>query len=104
MRQIYSSILISQFFNTAVILLLTNANFEDFYLLSLLPFRGKNKDFTTQWHLEAGPLIVQTMLVVSISPYTSFITSYIFKVIPRLMDSGFEHLTNKDFKSKKTTI
>jgi hypothetical protein len=44
------------------------------------------------------------MVVMSLSPYTSFATSYIFKIIPRLMDSGLSHLTDPDFKSKKTTI
>jgi hypothetical protein len=87
-----------------VILLLTNANFENFYILSILPFRGKNKDFTTQWHLEAGPLIVQTMLVVAFAPYTSFILSYLQKLALRLNDSGFSHLTNPNFTSKTTTI
>lgn len=103
-KQIYSSILISQFFNTAIILLISDANFEDFKLLSFLPFKGSNKDFTTQWHVVTGPLIVQTMLVLAFSPYYTFVPSYLQKFILRCYDSGLGHLTNPLFKTKKTTV
>jgi predicted permease len=52
----------SQFLNTGLILLLTNANFDN-TPLSWLPIKNQFSDFTQNWYDMVGDEIVKTMMI-----------------------------------------
>ena len=72
------SVFLTQFFNTGILLLFTNANFEHSFL-SFIPINGEHSDFSTRWYLDMGPLLIRTMQVISIFPYLNFIIFYFLK-------------------------
>ena len=60
------SIFVGQFINTAVLIVLNNANFKDFDggngPLSLIFFVGTETDFTVTWYKVVGTTIMRTMI------------------------------------------
>lgn len=60
---IMGTIYISQLFNTAFLLLMMNANFNDFGSENLkwVFFGGRLTDFGTLWYKKVGSVIVSTM-------------------------------------------
>ena len=58
-RSIMYTIFITQLFNTGLIIIFADANLEDHFLGMILPISaGEHKDFSSQWYLEIGPIIV----------------------------------------------
>jgi hypothetical protein len=50
------------YFNTAILILLTNANTED-TILEWLPFNGAYTDLDKNWYLQVGKGLILTMLI-----------------------------------------
>lgn len=65
---IMTSVFITSFINTGILLLLTNANFE-YTFLSFLPIKNQFADFTVSWFTNIGGSIAQTMLIQACMPY-----------------------------------
>ena len=98
------SIFLMQYFNTALIILLYNANFK-YTFLNSLKLEQQYPDFTTGWYREVGSIIVRTMQIQALMPLINFILDYIVIYIKRKLDSGFCSCFNKEKKAtKKTTI
>lgn len=102
------SIFAAQYFNTAIILLLTNANFENtvFKFAPAWVTKGIYSDFHTRWYFETGNLIVQTMLIFAIFPYLNFFIYYILSYFFRALDAGplYFKKNEKEFKTKLSSV
>lgn len=98
------SIFIAQYFNTGIILLLTNADFENGSFLVFLGdlFQGSFSDFTTRWYLQVSPAIVTTMMIKAVSPQMNFAVSIGINFLLRFIDSGFRCCLKKHSTKKKS--
>lgn len=67
-RTICMSIFYSQYFNTGLLLLISNANLE-YSALSFTQLKGRYADFDNRWYQDLGPQLVQTMFIKSFMPY-----------------------------------
>jgi hypothetical protein len=97
---ITSSIFIVQFFNTAILLILTNAN-TAIVGLGFLPFKGKYPDLNFEWYNDIGASFVITMLTAAMFPAIEFGIAFGMKQAFIFMDRGFS--CNPE-KTKKCTI
>jgi hypothetical protein len=88
-----TSIFSASFINTAIILLLTNANL-DFTPLSFIPIRNEYDDFNENWYTDIGLTLRKTMVFSAVFPYIEFIGFYMLRVISRMRDSGFAILSD----------
>lgn len=95
---IKKSIFVGQFFNTAILLLLTNANTSE-TILGFLPFRGQYPDLTLEWYNDIGASLITTMIFSAVWPLVEFSYIYGFKFMFRLLDRSFSFNKNKT-KSK----
>jgi hypothetical protein len=68
-----TSIFIAQFFNTAILLLLANADFK-YSILYWVPLfdTGQYTDLTQEWYNDIGSSLVTTMLIASVFPIIEF--------------------------------
>lgn len=97
------SILYASYFNTAILLLLCNANFSAYPILRILPLKGQFADTSTNWYILIGPALINTMLILSIFPYINFIIFYGIRVAKRFYDSGIQCCKSKH-GTKLTTV
>jgi hypothetical protein len=68
---IMTLITVATFFNTAILLLMTNANTSG-TILSWIPLRGTYTDLNENWYLDVGTALIWTMLINSIYIYAGF--------------------------------
>jgi hypothetical protein len=77
------------FINTALIILIVNANFSRISAIYKIPgssdiFTGKYADFTREWYINIGESIIFTILICVISPHIlTFLTLYPFWICKR---------------------
>ena len=103
-KVIMQSIFYSQFFITAILLLLCNANFSSYRLLSWLPLKGSFSDTTNNWYILIGPAIIKTMVVLAVFPQINFGGFYLIRVLRRFRDSGITCNRTKNKKTKLTSV
>ena len=84
---IMTLITVATFFNTAVLLLMTNANTKD-TILAWIPLRGTYTDLNENWYLDVGTALVWTMLINSIYIYAGFAMQLTSKAVFRALDQG----------------
>ena len=99
--QITKGIFIAQFFNTAILLLIVNANFKNTGLPFHQIFKGQYNDFTEKWYSEVGGTIVKTMTINAVVPLIEFFMFFALRNFLRLLDRGF---SKNVFQTKKKTI
>ena len=99
-REIMKAIFISQFINTGVIILLTNANFTG-TILSFIPINNSFNDFTSEWYRASGSSLVTTMLYGAFTPFIQFIVAFSTKNLLRIYDQGIFNFFNKNRKTTK---
>ena len=68
MTKIINGVFIVLFFNTAILLLLVNANLSDVSGLLGRVFDGRFYDYSPQWYVTVGDQLVQTMLLNAFMP------------------------------------
>ena len=68
--QMCKFVFISQFINTGLIGLLSNADFENTFL-NFIPINRKYSDFSENWYIDQGTLLTQTMCIQSVMPYVN---------------------------------
>ena len=68
-RTIMQFVFVQQFINTALLLLVTNANFEHTPLAFIYPIRNKYNDFSSEWYQMVGVSIYKTMIIQAFMPY-----------------------------------
>ena len=93
-------IFVSQYLNTAVLVLLIQANFEFSGFPLGFAFHRQYSDFSALWYSNIGAALTQTMLINAFMPLVDW-AFFFMKVGQRWMDRGF----GKDpFNTKKVTI
>lgn len=97
---IMTSIFVVQFFNTAILLILTNANTESAGL-GFLPFKGMYPDLNFEWYNDIGASFITTMIVGAMLPVIEFGSGYAQKVVFKFLDRGCKC---KGDQTKKKTI
>lgn len=84
---IMSLITVATFFNTAILMLLANANTED-TVLSWIPLRGTMTDLNLNWYTDIADELVITMLINSIYVYLGFVMQAGMMILFRSLDKG----------------
>ena len=82
---IMTSIFISTFFNTAILLLIMNANTQ-YTILYWIPLRGEYTDLTENWYLQLGPSLILTMSINAVYPYCELGIYLVTKGLLRCLD------------------
>ncbi len=102
---IMTLITVATFFNTAILLLLTNANTKD-TILSWIPLRGTYTDLNENWYLDVGTALVWTMLINSVYIYLGFVMQLTSKAVFRSLDQGCANYfcCRETKQTKKKTI
>ncbi len=98
---IKSSIFVVQFFNTAILLLLTNANTK-LMGLTFIPLEGRYPDLTMEWYWDIGASIGLTMVINMCFPVIELCIALTIKTLLRLLDKNFR--TFNKYVTKKKTI
>ena len=78
MRSIKLGLFISKFFNSGMLIWLSTTNFSEqgIPILSTYLTSGEYTDFNSDWFLEVGPLIVETMQAAAFMPIIEFMIAY----------------------------
>lgn len=84
---IMSLITVATFFNTAILMLLANANTEG-TVLSWLPLRGTMTDLNLNWYTDIADALVYTMLINSVYVYLGFVMQACMMILFRSLDKG----------------
>ena len=99
------SIFIGQFVNTAILLVLNNANFKDFDEgvgpLSAVFFVGTETDFSVKWYKTVGTTLMRTMFSQAIWPLIEFVMFYSILNFSRFLDRNF---TSDTFTSSMPSV
>jgi len=84
---ITNAVFIAQFFNTAILILLVYANFDEIGLEFL---NGPFYDFSPEWYAIVGYSIVQTMVINAILPLIFEALPITISWLTQRMDQGWE--------------
>ena len=91
---------ILQFFNTAFLLLLVNADFsEQFFAFGITG--GTESDFDAGWFKVIGNTMVGTMIFIMLWPIIEFFVFWGLRFLPRFLDHGF---STDPYNTKVTSI
>lgn len=96
-------VFICQFFNTGILLPLSNANFKKTNISLLSSFNGLYTDFTSEWYRDVGMDIVNTMFIQSLMPWVEFFVLLAKIFARRYKDTGKLRL-NEITKSECKTV
>ena len=90
------------FFNTALLLLLANANFSETHIpLVDKIFKGKYTDLHQGWYDDVGATLVQTMMINAVMPLAEFAGFWAMGFVFRIMDRSY---TADTYLSKTKSI
>lgn len=101
LKSITNGVFVTLFFNTAFLVLLSYANFEEIGLPGASFFDGYFYDFTCDWYTTVGYKLTQTMLINAFFPFVEFGIAYSKSWVFRRMDRSW---TNDTYKTKKTSM
>lgn len=92
-------VFVAQFFNTAFILLLVNANLSEHSIPVLRNvLKGDFYDYSPEWYEQVGFSIVKAMIINMITPYITLVSAIAGTKVKKLLDGG------KYYNTKKTSI
>ncbi|GLD95046.1 hypothetical protein PINS_up003671 [Pythium insidiosum] len=101
-----TKVFLAQFFNTALLLIIINANLDYFFdspeSISLDSFpilNGKYSDFSPSWYMDVGVSLILTMIINTFSPHVYVVFNYVFVEAQRFADRSFSFdysLTRQD--------
>ena len=102
-KYIKNGVFIVSFFNTAILLLIVNAdlNYSGIPLIGKI-LNGRHTDFSPDWYNEIGNNIVSAMISVAMWPIIEFFGFYGMRFTFRLLDRGI--CSCDTYKTKKRTI
>jgi hypothetical protein len=101
LKSITNGVFVTQFFNTAILLLLVNANVGEVGLPLKDVFKGPFYDYTPAWYTAVGYRLTQTMLINAFFPFIEFGIAYTRFSLARKMDRSWSSDT---YKTKKTSM
>lgn len=90
MSHITNVVLATQFFNTGILILIVNSNLVEHWPYALTKYTetGKFTDYQPFWYSEVGYYIVQSMMINSMMPYATLMTSVVTVKIFTMLDGG----------------
>lgn len=99
LASITNGVFIAQFFNTGILLLLVNAIMTEHSPKFITQFisTGKYFDYTPFWYKDVGAKIVKTMMINSIMPYITLMSTFMVPWIMQKMDGN-------PYNTKKTSM
>lgn len=100
-KSITIGVFVSSFFNTAILLLLVNANMSQAGVPGGAVFQGDYPDFNSKWYADIGSSVVQTMIVGIFMAPIEFCVAWGMKVAFRFLDRG---VSCDPYKTKKNNI
>ena len=96
---------VAQFFNTALVLPLVQANFSEVFPPLAPVFHAKYTDYDDDWYATVGYLLVQTMAINAVVPIAAQCATVTVALMLRWWDSGFEKdPVLRPYKTKKTQV
>ena len=98
---IMTSVFITSFINTGILLILTNADLQ-YTFLNFIPINLQFPDFTVSWHTQIGGSLAQTMLITAFMPYIEIVIQLGIKNLLRGLDSGFNCCKKIPVENQKT--
>ena len=101
--QITNGVFIAQFFNTAILILLVNANFGELSSKETSFFDGPFYDYSPDWYSNVGLKIVQTMIINAILPLVTEVVPILWTWMLTRHDQGWESDPVKRLYQTKTT-
>ena len=105
MTNITNGVFIAQFFNTALLILLVNANLEETIPPAGTIFNGPFNDYMPIWYSAVGYTIVQTMIINAFMPVISQVISDVLKAWGQRRDQSWEKDPAKaKYVTKKTQV
>lgn len=94
-----TKVFLAQFFNTAILLVIINANLNYFFEddeatngfgLSAFPIlNGKYADFSPAWYSDVGVSLILTMIINTYSPHVYVVMNYLRQEWKRFADRGY---------------
>lgn len=84
--KITNGVFVAQFFNTAILILLVNANLGELGIPGGSLFSGPFNDYTDRWYSIVGAQIVKTMIINALMPPISEAIPYVLKWFERRGD------------------
>lgn len=101
LASITNGVFYAQFLNTGILLLLLNANLEEFQPQFITKhIKGTYHDYTPEWYADVGYKIVNTMLINSILPYINLFAAWMVPFLTRKLDNSF---SGDEYKTKATS-
>lgn len=82
------SVFISTFFNTAILLLLADANLSQIKTLSWIPGiqKGPFPDLTEEWYIVIAPSLILTMVLNALSPVFEIVGALVGGAVKKSLD------------------
>lgn len=80
-------IFVATYFNTAILVLLINANLSE-TILSFIPLDGQYADLTENWYMDIGPALISTMIFNAIFVYLEQGGKWLLMIVLRLLDTS----------------
>lgn len=106
LTKITNGVFIAQFFNTAIVLLLVSANFQENFTPLKEIFTGPFVDYMPKWYSAVGYVIVQTMIINAFFPVVFQCIADVQKWVFQKLDSrrGKDDTREEGYVTKKTQI
>jgi hypothetical protein len=101
--QLCQFVFISQFINTGIIGLLSNADFSA-TPLKFIPINRKYPDFNENWFIDFGASLTQTMCIQSIMPYVNVIIVIVTMKLNKFLKDGKISSIDKITETKAYTM
>ena len=102
---ITNGVFVAQFFNTALVLPLVQANFSEVFPPLAFIFRAKYTDYDDDWYATVGYLLVQTMMINSVVPVAAGTAAFCANYAKRWLDAGMPgDLKLRPYQTKKTQV
>lgn len=105
LTKITNGVFLAQFFNTALVLLLVEANFTETFTFAAGAFNGAFPDYVPAWYALTGDTFVQTMLINAFFPLIMQVIADLQVWFGRRQDQGWEKdAAAKPYATKLTQV
>jgi len=101
LTKITNGVFVAQFFNTAIILLLVNANFAEVFTPLSGTFNGPFPDYVPYWYASVGYAVTDTMILNAFFPIIFQVMDDTIAWLMLKLDNGW---SNDVYKTKKTQV
>jgi len=105
MATILKFLFVSQFFNTAFLLLLVHTNLENSHVPFIKRvFNGEHPDFTMEWYFKVGAYFSQTLVILGFAPAIEACMAIVYLKINQKLDIGYFFEPKEPCKTRAKTV